>query len=281
MFSKYLIHTNLWIAACALAGTWQTTILSGGNIGMAFNYPGFVFSATLLLYSIHRIIGVHRVGKFTNLGRFKIVKSRRRLIYLLAALSSVFSFYFFLKLRLSTQLLLVIPSAVALLYVLPVLKGNSKRLRDLDFVKAFLIAPVWAWVTVVAPAGELSRSLFSTQVILFSLERIFFLFALTIPFDIRDLEVDRHTQVKTIPAIIGVKKSNILSVFSLIAMSLMTAINYALDGISLGGLSAIFLSALTAAFFILRADEQKPDWYFSGLLDGMMILQFALVWFLH
>ena len=173
MFSKYLIHTNLWIAACALAGTWQTFIILGGNIGVAFNYAGFVFWATLLLYGMHRIIGVHRVGKFTNLGRFKIVKSRRRLIYLLAVLSSGFSLYFFIKLRLSTQLLLVIPSSIALLYVLPVLKGNSKRLRDLDFVKAFLIAPVWTWVTVVVPAAELSHPLLSTQMILFSLERIF------------------------------------------------------------------------------------------------------------
>ena len=186
------------------------------------------------------------------------------------------SLWFYWQLSTSLQWHLVWPCLLAMGYVLPVLFAK-KRLRDLNYLKIFLIALVWPWLTVFLPAAE-QHMHFNLPVYLMCLERFFFIFAITLPFDIRDLEIDAHMDVKTIPGGIGVKKSKILASVLLLAMLACSSLNWILNAYNHWIMLAMILSAFSSFLLIMKSDRSKHDYYYTGLMDGTMILQGLLVW---
>jgi 4-hydroxybenzoate polyprenyltransferase len=156
------------------------------------------------------------------------------------------------------------------------LKGK-KRLRDFDHIKIFLIAIVWSWVTVFLPALEIGAAT-TLAVWLMILERALFIFAITLPFDIRDLKVDSHSEVRTIPAVIGIEKTKLLGTVSLTLAFSLALINWFSAGYNVNILLGVSISFLSTWFFIRQSDKIKHDYFFTGLIDGTMILQFLLIW---
>ena len=183
----------------------------------------------------------------------------------------------FWKVPLSIQLSLIVPGIISLGYVIPFLSGK-KRLRDFNHIKIFLIAIVWSWVTVFLPAFEIGEAT-TLPVGLMILERAFFIFAITLPFDIRDLKVDSHSNVQTIPAVIGIEKTKVLGTVSLVLALLMTVINWYSASYNVNVLLGLSVSFLSTWFFIHQSDKIKHDYFFTGVIDGTMILQFLSIWF--
>ena len=174
------------------------------------------------------------------------------------------------------QLATVLAGLLSMAYVLPWL-GGRRRLRDLNYLKIFLIAFVWAWVSVVLPALALHLE-WSIPVWILFLERLLFIFAITLPFDIRDLEVDAHNRVLTLPAVLGLKKTRILAAGSLFVMLLLSLLNYWVQAYSAGAVLGLGCSVGIAYGLIHFSPRFQHDYYFSGLLDGMMILQFLIIY---
>ena len=95
---------------------------------------------------------------------------------------------------------------LSLVYVVPLF---GKSLRQLPYLKSPLIALVWVVVLFIFPSlneGISFRALAGPVSSYF----LFFL-ALTIPFDLRDMQIDSSTQ-KTLPMVLGEKGSRFLSV---------------------------------------------------------------------
>lgn len=269
-----ILYSNLWIALAALAMTLQTQLFLLGKAQYS-PYWIFVFSGSLFLYALHRIVGLEKAKPFQEAGRYQVIATFKHHIKLYAALSILVSAYFFFLLPFHLQLSLFLPALLSLAYVIPVLKGK-KRLRDIHFVKVFLIAIVWTWLTVILPALELGLEQ-QLCTLLMCLERVCFVFAITIPFDIRDLEIDQFNKVKTIPSRYGIKKSKAIALF-LLAMALCFAyLNLYTLGISASQFLAYLLSSSIAAFLIVKSTGNRHDYFYTGLLDGTMILQAVLV----
>lgn len=269
--ADWLFYSNAWIALNALAQVAQTHFLLSGQIRLT-PVSGFAFFGTLFLYALHRLAGLNRLAPFSAQVRHKVVAERKGHLRVYAALGLTGALAFFLQFPFRLQWMLALPCLIALGYALP-LGSSGKRLRDLHFLKIFLLAAVWAWITVWLPAAELQAD-DSRGVLLMWLERFAFIFALVIPFDIRDLEIDRHTGVKTIPGALGVKLSIFLAFLLLAAMMAFAALNNYSNGV----LTGLAISAGISFLLILFARRVRHDYYFSGLLDGMMILQFWMVW---
>lgn len=232
---------------------------------------GFVFSGTLFLYALHRINGLDQVAPFTGFGRYKVISSHKSHILVYALLGLAGAGVCFLLLPWPVQWRLMLPGLIALGYVIPAGKGG-KRLRDLHFLKIFLIAVVWAWITVWLPAAEAGLGL-ERSVMLMALERATFIFAITLPFDVRDMRIDQHTRVKTLPAFLGIPLTVALSFFLLLLMMIFAGMNHYPPGVMTAlGISAALSAALSAFSYKI-----EHDYYFSGLLDGMMAVQFLLV----
>jgi hypothetical protein len=60
-------------------------------------------------------------------------------------------------------------------------------------------------------------------------------------------------------------------------MLLLAALNYYWDVYALNDLVALVVSACLSGLLIFLSDRTRHDYFFSGLVDGMMVLQFLLV----
>lgn len=234
------------------------------------DYPLFVFCATLFLYSGHRIIGINKVKAFENEGRFAVIKKFKSHLILYAILSGLGSLYFYISLSMTLKLCLLIPGLVSVAYVIPIF-GSGKRLRDFNLIKIFLIAIIWGLVIGVIPYIEVEQKM-DLAAWVFFLEKIFFIFAITLPFDARDLEVDRSNSVKTIPSVLGLERSYNISYLSMLLVICCVITLFVLGIYTSTTCAALGLSYLLTMIVIRYSKGKKDDYYYSGLLDGTISL---------
>lgn len=239
---------------------------------------GLIFFATLFIYALHRIIGISKVSEFREMERYAIIEKFKNHITFYALVSGIGGAISFWNVSLGIQLSLIVPGIISLGYVIPFLSGK-KRLRDFNHIKIFLIAIVWSWVTVFLPALEIGEA-FTLPIGFMILERAIFIFAITLPFDIRDLKVDSHSNVQTIPSVIGIKKTKLLGTVSLVLASTTAILLWHLGNYNVNVLLGLSISFISTWFFIRQSDKIKHDYFFTGIIDGTMILQFLLVWFI-
>lgn len=271
-----LLYGNFFIAFCAVAMLWQTELILYQAI--QFNYLTiFVFSATLFLYALHRIVGIQKVQAFKDKYRYTIINQYRSHILLYAIIGGLLAAWFFFYLTRTSQLLIIVPAFLSLGYVLPFF-GKERRLRDFDYLKIFLVAIVWAFITVMLPLVEHGTSPLSFLSIQLLLERMLFVFAITLPFDIRDLKVDESIEVKTIPAMIGIPLTKGLAAITLLFAFIVSCLLYSAAVYSFSVLVALGISYSTTYFLIHICDQTKHDYYFTAIMDGTMIIQFLLVY---
>ena len=120
-------------------------------------------------------------------------------------------------------LLVILPFFIlTFLYVKPpFFKSELKSLRSLPFFKILNIAFCWAGVTVLFPMVQ-EFGVADKLVWIAFFERFLFVIALTIPFDIRDVQIDSHS-MQTIPQVIGVQGAKWLAILFL---SLILILDY-------------------------------------------------------
>lgn len=184
----------------------------------------------------------------------------------------------------STELIWFTPVAViALCYTTAFIPYREEwlRLRDIPYLKIILIVGVVTYITFYIPLlyGDFRdfQEFYSRPIVLYILSRSMFLFAITLPFDIRDLDFDKSTGLKTIPGKIGVRKSKFLSLGALAMFLLAESLIYHLFSTSGAVYLAMFGSALLAAIFILEAKPNGSEYFYSLGLEGTMIIQLLLI----
>ena len=273
-FIDLVLYGNFWIAVGSLALLWQTTLI----YQQEFHFDAltrFVFFGTLFLYALHRIIGMSKAHAYFQLERYTVIIAHKRHIEWYAGIGAVIAAFSFFQLSRPTQLALIIPGIISLGYVLPIL-GNKKRLRDLNDIKIFLVALVWAWITVLLPAIE--YGLLPHQGILLTfIERVLFIFAITLPFDIRDLQVDKQSAVRTLPAKWGIERTKNIAVGMVgISIGITVFCQYQFY-YSIPIMVALILTYLATIILIKKITPQRSDYFYTGLMDGTMVLSGVLV----
>ena len=103
-----------------------------------------------------------------------------------------------------------------------------------------------------------------------------FIIGITIPFDIRDLSFD-PASYKTIPQLFGIKGAKVVASLLVGSTVLGWAYLYTNNNIGLIGLvSQIIVVAITLVV-IRNTKPQRPELYFTGLIDGLIILSGILL----
>lgn len=273
-FIDLILYGNFWIAFGSLALLWQTTLIYQQQFYFDA-LSGFTFFGTLFLYALHRIIGMSKAHASFQFERYTVIVGHKRHIEIYAGIGAVVATICFFQLSFSTQLALIIPGLISLGYVLPIL-GNKKRLRDLNDIKIFLVAIVWAWITILLPAIEYGLLPYQGIVLTF-IERVLFIFAITLPFDIRDLQVDKQSTVRTLPAKWGVERTKNIAT-GMIGVSLIISIFcWHQFYYSIPILIALIITYLATIILIKKITPQRSDYFYTGLMDGTMILSGVLV----
>lgn len=241
---------------------------------------GFVFCATLFIYAGHRVIGLKKSEAFTDKGRYKVISEYKNHIIIYALLGFLGTLIFTLFLSWFTIFIMLLPGFISIGYIVPMFSGKEKkRLRDFNFIKIFFVALVWTWVTVVLPWIELGGLSWSYW-ILSMLEVFLFVFSITIPFDIRDLNVDGFNDVKTIPSTYGIPFSRKLALFSLVVsfgFAIVNLIIHSGDNFNWILLISFIIGYFLTGLLIWNSTLEKEDYYYTFLLDGTMIFVPVLI----
>lgn len=178
----------------------------------------------------------------------------------------------FVNLSVHSWLALIPFVLAAVLYVVPLIgkRGDGTRLREFGLNKIFTIAIVWAAVTVVLPMvnGRGPDSLADPSFWFTFLSRAIFIFAITLPFDIRDLKNDEKINVRTIPMIYGVSKTIRMSIALLAVYG--SASLYLSHDIYLG--IGHLVAALVTSGLIMLTNKNRTDMFYSFTLEGTMVM---------
>ena len=274
---SFLINSNIYISFAASVLAIETQIQLGMRPQL-HPYVFIIFFATLFEYNIHRLILVLTNKDALNHHRHSWIKKNPKQFYFVVFFSII---GFLVSILLAKERVLIALAPIGLLtifYSLPFFKKLKYvfRLREIPFLKIFLISFVWSVVTILLPIIQSNITYDIGHLLLMLIERFIFVFAITIPFDIRDISDDRVSGLKTIPILIGQKKSIVVANISLLLFTIICLVHYPMYKLTFI-LPGLILSALTTLFFLNNKALRSLYYYHYGILDGTMILQGFLV----
>ncbi len=144
-------------------------------------------------------------------------------------------------------------------------------------MKLITLVSVWTMVTAVVPM-LLNGSDFSTNESWLHISvRFIFLTAICIPFDIRDIRIDKADTISTLPRLLGEKKTrNVATVCSLIYILLLVA-EYLTGMFNAAIFGGLMISAVITGIFVAMSHSKRTEYFYVAGLDGTMILQGFLV----
>ncbi|MBT8190077.1 MAG: UbiA family prenyltransferase, partial [Bacteroidia bacterium] len=272
-FLDLFIYSSFLIALGVTLFTLESFIISGEEINTV--YLQLIFWSTILIYSLHRIIGVNHIKEDKFAGRFILIRSMTSLLKVIAFISIICLIY--VSSRLSRELIyIIIPAGfLSLLYVLPVF--GSRRMRDIHFIKIFLIALVWAYCCGIIPVMDTHGNSLSPIGYLLFLEKFIFILAITLPFDVRDLDIDKYENVKTLASLLGINKTYLLSNILLCVGMIILVYILNLAGLGILAITGAVISYGLTFWAVYLSRNKQSDYYFSGLLDAMIILRSAII----
>lgn len=273
---RLLVFSNIYIALAAVALTWETYALLGAadaSAGLAL----LVFGGTLFVYNLDRLVSSTREDAVAITERHRWIRERTGWLWALAGLGAAASAASLLWVPLDILWGLVPLGVISLAYSLPVMvrDGQTLRLKDVPGLKIFLIALVWASVTVVLPALDAGVDPLGADALWVLVERLIFVFAIALPFDVRDLERDRKEGIRTLPMMIGAGATRWLAIGLVGVFCVLCALHYGMQP-QQAGIPLVANGLLTAAA-LWASNEAHAEMYYVGLLDGTMIAQGAMV----
>ena len=267
MLSKITVFSNSWIALAAAASTLLTYLLY--DVSITFAPIAVLFFSTWARYNI---ISFTLPNSVTG-EKFLFMKKHRTLLKAIVIVSILITLYFAWQLSFSQLLYLSHLAFLTLWYIFPLPLGvkTLKPLRKLPFLKIFLITYVWASATFVMPL--LHEAVVDLGFFFAFLERFLFLFAITLPFDIKDYKDDKRLNLSTIPNTYGIQITKILATSSLLICLILAYLLYPFPHFI--GLACSY--AITWPF-IWFSNPKRSDLYYLGWIDGTMIWQVMLTY---
>jgi 4-hydroxybenzoate polyprenyltransferase len=264
-----LLYTSLFTACCATSLCMATGSLLLGHLPPLFcGLHILVFGSTLVVYNAPRLLpaawgGNKHQPSFTPWFIVSFVAGALLVVYGLWQQP----FYF--------VGICALLGALGLAYSLPLLPfRNTRRLRDIGWLKISVLAVVWTTATAVLPVLYWGRSVatYPFEILL----RFVFIFILCIVFDIRDVRTDIRNRINTLPSAVGISNSYRLINISIVVFALLTILQY----VNLSSLERLVGGLLTAVatWMVIRYIRRHPsERAYLGLADGIMLLYSLLV----
>ncbi|GIV32824.1 MAG: hypothetical protein KatS3mg031_0359 [Chitinophagales bacterium] len=276
-----IADSNLLIASAALLSLYQTYLLLA--IPLRPEPLGFfIFPSVFMLYHFHRLIAIPATDErqWSASQRWFMQNSFTAILMLMIAFFSALTCFILLPVK--TKLALLPLAGLALAYSVPLLflKHKRLRLRDFGIIKPFVIGGVWAGATVILPVIHFGVGLTVRDGGMLFLERFFFISALCVPFDIKDIAVDvTRIHKPTIAARWGVKTARQAGLLLLVCFFAITAGEWALRLPWMSGsvFAAYLLSFLITAVVLARVHESRNEHYYTVCIDGTIIIQALLI----
>jgi hypothetical protein len=265
-FFTFYIYSNIHVSIAAYCLTKIT--LFEYNIENN-TIPVFAFSATIVSYNFIRFYRINEINRSAaNWMRSNKVSLILTNIFAFILLASII-----IKIR-PKNLILLSPFVLAtILYVIPFSK-KKLNLRSVAGLKLFLIAFTWAGITVLFPLSYHELG-FSNDVWISFVQRFLILIALTIPFDIRDVDHD-NPEIRTLPQTIGIKNSKFVGSAALLLFLMFEMLRIPNEE---NTIIVTLIIAVLSFLFLIFAGKNQSKYYCSFWVESIPILWYLIIVF--
>lgn len=272
--TDFLLFSSLFIAFVAIVMVQETCRLLLQEPA-SFSLLGFVFFSTLCSYNFHWYLSPVQTQE-PERSSWTRLHTRLHLLFFLAGAAGSAYFAF----TLLPYWIYIWPAALlTFLYSAPKIKHPFfQALKKWAFGKTLYLAAVWTYVSTVLPVW-ISPTQPDASFPLFLLSRFTLVFALCLLFDQRDREEDRREGIRSLITFLSPAAVERLLFLTLLAFAIFT-LGLAGYNYSYPVLLALLLPGLLTLFFSKKAKNTDSDYFYYGLLDGLMMLSGCITFFL-
>lgn len=221
-----------------------------------------IFSGTLSIYLGHRLYKVKTNQIVVESNRIKWMKSNETAVRVLLFFSVTSALVLGIKYCLEQPLIILPGTLAVLIATFYVVRVRSKNLRELPHAKVFWVTIVYWLIVVCLSSFNSSKDLHYFGDELYLMQFIY-IFAIALLFDIPDVAIDSPAQ-KTIPQLLGEKRSIILSAF-LVSIVLI----YHVFAFGVNGKLFVLVICLILFYWGLLQSKQK-EFYLSLFGDAIL-----------
>lgn len=271
--ANFYIFGNIHVALAGFSLTKITLV----NFGIAGNLtPLFVAFSILISYNFIRFYEI----KNNRLGWFKdwfFMNIKKILGLMLLSILGLGSISFFSEFNLKSFLILFPFAFMTFFYAIPLFKIGKLEVsfRNFPMIKIFSIAIAWAGISVFFPLYEANYQ-FSSAVYLEFFQRILFLLAITIPFDIRDMNADSKS-LKTLPQTLGISNSKALGTLLLFGFLMMEIFK---ENFTYFGFLIVLIISIISGLFLWFSSPKKSRYYTSFWVESIPVIWLGLLIFI-
>ncbi len=250
----------------------------------------FVFVSTIAAYTFLRLVGLREKHPNTSSVMLDWVRKYKYFLGASFLLNAGAAIYAFLQLNDAQQMIIASMGTIALFYGIPCIpyKGKLRPLRQIPFLKVFLVSLTWTMITCVSIYAVSFPILVRPQFLLLSVMTFIFIFALTLVFDIRDYEFDKEIEIQTIAHKYGIEKTKSIAHYLLVLYCFIGFIFYIYLPIStfypnffrsynLPVYVGFLVGGLGSIFIIKKLSLKSPESAYTFQLDGIIILQSVFI----
>ena len=260
VFNFYLdssIHVSLAVLAFTLATFFEY------NLPIEKPMLGFIFFGTITGYNFVKYAGIAGLHHRSLAKNLKLIQ-----------LFSLLSFGFFLFYLFQVPRPVIITSAIlgimTLLYVVPFFK--NKNLRSFNGLKIFIVALVWAGVTVLLPWVHFEAD-FSKDIWISFLQRFLWVLVLIIPFEIRDMVYDSNS-LGTLPQKFGIRITKKIGYFFLLLMAVIEGFK---DEITLSFSLSFFVMLILTGILVRLSKKNQSSYYSAFWVEAIPIYWLGII----
>lgn len=283
----YIFFSNYFYGLCAIALSIEATLQQDFPLNSAGFYI-FSFSITVLYYTrayiTEKKTGLNnpRSAWYRNKKKWvfnsQVILTITALIYTTSLLSGHFLFILRLPM-INWMLMLVFPVVAALYYGISHRRFAHYNLRNIGWLKPFIIGFVWAGLVTVYPIlfYDMEKQIAFvpdwTGGFLF-VKNLMFITVLSILFDIKDYAADHNQQLKTFVVKAGLRRTIFVIVIPLCILGLTSYLFYsaARDFSALRIIFNLipFIVTIGVAYSLHR---RKSIFYYLIVIDGLMMVK--------
>jgi len=278
--SNLFLQSQVFVALCAAALTAETFIVAG----TPFNFViiSVVFFASFFIYNASRLY--ISIWNKSGPSKFSLRVDGSSLSIFICIVCIIFLFGLLTACNWKQLLVFMGTAFLSIIYMMPFKKNGIQLhgLRNDLFLKNIILSVTWALSTVIFPLLNGSNNIPDEEIIFMFIRRFFFIYALTVIYDLRDLEADKYAGMETIALKFGNRNTRLWAFAALLIFSVLVLFDPFLRNDEMRPLStALLLSAFAGALLIrfTKSIHHKP--YFPVIVDSAMAIQFFLVLLFH
>ena len=245
-----MVSSQAWVAFNFALLCWFIQIINDWNRS---DILWISFFATLFAYNLAH-------------WEFKKTENYRVLVMLISlGITLVLAFQY---LNIISLVVLGILAVISFLYAIP----GKYNIRKIPRSKIFWIGMVWS-ISVILPWFE-DFSIPVWRIILQIIAVFCFVTAITIPFDIRDIEQDDQN-FATIPQLLGIDRSRRLSTQLLMVSGglFLIILNFEINDLVL----AVLVTLLISIWLVRKVNLMRQPWFTSFWIEGLS----GLFWLIY